>query len=359
MKNQRCIFAYSLILLIFLQISSCKHEDLTIRKESENYSNLVDYSKNNYNLTLFHAALQQVGLTDLLRSEGPFTIFAPSNQAFNELGITNISDFSKMNKDSLKRMLNYHIIERRLTFSEVPANTIDNKYENLAKLNLFIGKKEIKPCTTCALSKNYYVNGASISNLEMDIPLANGVLNIIDKVLKYQPTVQDILIGNKDYSYFIQLLKQMGDWDRLAQPQPITIFAPINDAFIKQGITLEEIKTWDQSNYYKRFWRVYQVHNHFFLSDMEIFGPLSGSGYYQGAYYRGPIPGDEDYVFGIASDPDRTPFYASFYHSNIRSYFARSKFLPKQYQDYKADNGIVHTLSELLILPKDATINKN
>jgi len=359
MKNPiKNIIAYFLI-LIGSFFHSCKHEDLNIYKESENLANIIDFSKNNYELTLFHAALIQVGLTETLTSEGPFTFFAPNNKAFNDIGVTKASDFASMDQDSLKMMLKYHILPRRLNYSDVPPNTIDNKHTNLANLELYLGNSFNIPCSTCSAIVGFYVNGATIQKLGTDIPLANGVLHVINKVLKYSPTVQDILKNNDNFSFYSELLKRMGDWDRLAQKDPITLFAPTNDAFLKKGISLEQIKSWKPDQFYNRFWRVYQVYNHIFLSDMLVFGKLSGSGYYGAVFYRAPIPGDEDYIFGIAGDSGLSPFYVNKVNPPLSGYIGTSNLLPNQYLDNKANNGVVHSISDLLILPTEARIDKN
>jgi len=344
------------ILLFVFLLSSCKHEDLDIYEESENYSNAADFLANNYSLSLFHAALKQANLLDLLKQEGPYTLFAPDNNAFNALGIVRASDFSSMNQDSLRAMLLYHILPRRLYNRDIPNYTIDNKYMNMVDKEVFIGYRFSNSCTSCNVLSEIYVNGSKSVYATQNIALANGVLHVIDKVLKYDKTLQDVLTHRPEYSYFVALLKRVGDWERLAQPRFTTVFAPDNQAFEKAGFTLEQINKLDPKEYQKRLWRVYWVDNHIFLSDMVIYGQLDGSGYYGAPFYKVPIIGDEDYYFGISAATPKEPFIIEKNPKFMDSPIRKSNFQPDYRTDYKADNGVLHGITSLLVLPAEAKI---
>lgn len=346
------LFAFSLLFF-----NACKHDELQVYKESDNYSNAVDFVKNNYNFTLLYAALKQANLLDELSKEGPYTLFAPNNKAFNDLGIVHASDFAAMNQDSLRMMLRYHILPRVLYRNDIPANTIDNKYVNLAGKELFVGYKYEKACSTCNSIADIYINGALAPKVTQNITLSNGVLHLIDKVLKYQPTLQDILSNRKEYSMFIALLKRTGDWDRLGQPAYTTVFAPDNQAFEKAGITKDQIESLNPANYHKRLSRVYLLYNHFFISDMTVYGKQAGSGYYAGPFYRAPIVGDEDYYFAVASNPEKEPFIVEKRLIDRNNPLRKTNLQPGYRTDYKADNGVVHGITGLLVLPAEAKIN--
>ncbi|WET67017.1 fasciclin domain-containing protein [Sphingobacterium sp.] len=338
--------------------SACNNKDLDLYVESENYSNAADFVGNNYNLSLFYAALKQADLLDLLKQEGPFTLFAPNNKAFNDLGIVRTSDFASMNQDSLRHMLQYHILPRRLYSNDIPPNTIDNKYVNMADKELFIGYKYSKGCDGCLVQSDVYVNGAKSVVPTQNIVLANGVLHMIDKVLKYHTTVQDILQADSTYSLFVAFLKRTGNWERLAQPAYITVFAPNNEAFIKAGLTASAIANLNPMAYGKRLAQVYLLHNHFFLSDMRIYGQQPGSGYYGSPFYRARIVGDEGYYFGISSNPTMDVFIIHSQAPEPNNPIRISQFQPGYRTDHKADNGVVHGISSLLVLPEEAKINE-
>lgn len=93
---------YVLFMLSFF-LFSCEHPDLTVVVPNENLRPASDFIKNNYEMTLFSAALEKVGLASTLNEKGPYTVLVPTDAAFNELGIFRPSDFDKMNLDSLKK----------------------------------------------------------------------------------------------------------------------------------------------------------------------------------------------------------------------------------------------------------------
>ncbi|GAA4167698.1 hypothetical protein GCM10022218_01420 [Sphingobacterium ginsenosidimutans] len=338
---------------------ACNNKDLDVYVESDKYSNAADFIGNNYNLTLLYAALKQADLLNLLKEEGPYTLFAPTNKAFNDLGIVRASDFSSMKRDSLRQLLLYHILPRRLYTSDVPPNTIDNKYVNMMEKELFIGYKTQKVCAECNLISDLYVNGSKSVSATQNIVLANGVLHVVDKVLKYNPTIQDVLNSKPEYSLFIALLKRMGDWERLGEPVNTTVFAPDNAAFEKAGITANDIARLDPGKYGKRLSRVYLLYNHFFLSDMAIYGQLPGSGYYGSPYYRARIVGDELYYFGISANTPMEPFIIHSQAPEANTPLRISNFQPDYQTDYKADNGVVHGINSLLVLPEEALIKES
>src|SRR5690606_3542689 len=92
----------------------------------------ADFIKNNYEMSLFSAALQKLGYTEELNSAGPFTFLVPTDLAFNELGIYRPSDFDKLDRDSLKKIIAYHILPAQLRLSDIPTNGVDVRYPTLA-----------------------------------------------------------------------------------------------------------------------------------------------------------------------------------------------------------------------------------
>jgi len=112
----------------------------------------------------------------------------------------------------------------------------------------------------------------------------------------------------------------------------------------------------DPGQYGKRLSRVYLLYNHFFLSDMSIYGQLPGSGYYGSPFYRARIVGDELYYFGISASTPMEPFIIHSQAPNPNGPIRISNFQPPYRTDHKADNGIVHGITSLLVLPEEALI---
>lgn len=116
-------------------------------------------------------ALQAAGLVETLQGEGPFTVFAPTNDAFAKLPAGTLENLLKPeNKQMLVDILTYHVTPGKLTAKDV------------AKLN----GKEIKmvngkPAKIEVKDGKVYIDGAEI--IKTDIMAKNGVIHVIDAVI--------------------------------------------------------------------------------------------------------------------------------------------------------------------------------
>lgn len=320
------------VLLTALGYSSCQKTSLDAPVSTVTFRPASDFLKNNYEFTLFYAAIKRAGLVDSLNGPGPFTIFAPDDNAFNLRGIHSAADFDKMNADSLRFQLKYHILNRKLFISDVP-KALDNLYANADGLQLYLSKQLAGGGTDLS------VNGVSVS--KSNVIVSNGIIHVLQNVLKYNPiTVQDYLAANKDLSYFVAGLKKFNLWDSLKTTGPYTIVAPTNEAFIKNGITLDTINNLQTANYNPFLFKVYVLHpHHIFLSDGWNIGGNNGvsvtDGNYQlsisqffGGQFALPLNQQTTYRVGL-SDPDKG-------------------------RDIVTTNGIVDLIADLLYFPADA-----
>ena len=122
------------------------------------------------------AAVQAAGLQDALQGPGPFTVFAPVNDAFAALPDGTVESLLKPeNKDQLTNVLLYHVDDRKLTANDIP-----------------LGSNYFKPLLTsertCITRSGEGVqvadgSGASANVIIADIQADNGVIHVIDKVL--------------------------------------------------------------------------------------------------------------------------------------------------------------------------------
>lgn len=115
------------------------------------------------------AAIQAAGLVDTLKGQGPFTVFAPTDEAFAKLPAGTVEDLLKPeNKEKLKAILLYHVVAGKVTSKDVvklhSAKTVNG--ESL-KIVVMDGK--------------VMVDNATI--LKADIEASNGVIHVIDTVL--------------------------------------------------------------------------------------------------------------------------------------------------------------------------------
>ena len=119
--------------------------------------------------TTLVAALKAAGLADVLDSNGPFTVFAPTDEAFAKLPEGTIETLLKPeNKDMLVGILTYHVVEGRVTSGQVV---------NLTSAKTLQGDDIQISVTDGAVS----INSAGVT--AVDIEASNGIVHVIDTVL--------------------------------------------------------------------------------------------------------------------------------------------------------------------------------
>ncbi len=115
------------------------------------------------------AALQAAGLVDTLKGKGPFTVFAPTDEAFAKLPAGTVEELLKPeNKEKLKAILLYHVVAGKVTSKEV--------------VKLHSAKTVNGQSVTIAVKDgNVLVNSATV--VKADVEASNGVIHVIDSVL--------------------------------------------------------------------------------------------------------------------------------------------------------------------------------
>jgi len=114
------------------------------------------------------AAVQAAGLVDTLKGEGPFTVFAPTDAAFEALPDGTVEDLLKPeNKDKLVSVLTYHVVAGKVMSSDLSEGMTATTVQG----------SDI----TITLEGGPKVNGATIS--APDIQASNGVIHVIDSVI--------------------------------------------------------------------------------------------------------------------------------------------------------------------------------
>src|SRR5450432_1209738 len=82
--------------------------------------NIVQNAMNSADHTTLVAAVKAAGLVDTLQSPGPFTVFAPTNEAFAKLPAGAVDNLLKPeNQDTLKKVLTYHVVTGKLSASDL------------------------------------------------------------------------------------------------------------------------------------------------------------------------------------------------------------------------------------------------
>jgi uncharacterized surface protein with fasciclin (FAS1) repeats len=143
---------------------------------------IVDNAVNSADHTTLVAAVKAAGLVDTLKGKGPFTVFAPTNAAFNKLPAGTVDSLVKPdNKATLTKILTYHVVPGKYDF--------DALHDAIMKGN---GKAELKTAEGGMLSfmmngpHNIVVSDASGHHADIstyDVYQSNGVIQVIDTVL--------------------------------------------------------------------------------------------------------------------------------------------------------------------------------
>jgi uncharacterized surface protein with fasciclin (FAS1) repeats len=144
--------------------------------------NIVENAVNSKDHTTLVAAVKAAGLVDTLESPGPFTVFAPTNEAFAALPKGTVETLLKPeNKDKLTAILTYHVVPGHMTVADI-AGKID---EMGGKLTLKTVQGE--DLTFARMGKSALtVTDAKGDVARITIPdvlQSNGVIHVINKVL--------------------------------------------------------------------------------------------------------------------------------------------------------------------------------
>jgi len=143
--------------------------------------NIVENAVNSKDHTTLVAAVKAAGLVETLESAGPFTVFAPTNEAFNRLPAGTVDNLVKPeNKEMLTKILTYHVVPGRLSSEELWAKV--KAGNGKAELTTVQGEK----LTAMAKGKKLYLvdeKGGQSWITIADVNQSNGVIHVVNTVL--------------------------------------------------------------------------------------------------------------------------------------------------------------------------------
>jgi transforming growth factor-beta-induced protein len=174
------------------------------------------------------AALGAAGLVDTMKGPGPFTVFAPTDDAFAKLPKGTVDELLKPeNKGKLTAILTHHVVKGKVMAGDVV------KVKGAVALD---GQR----IDVDASSKGVVVDGAKVATT--DIVCSNGVIHIIDAVMI--PATDNIpAVADKAGSFktLLTAVKAAGLVETLSGEGPFTVFAPTDEAFAKLGTTVADL----------------------------------------------------------------------------------------------------------------------
>jgi uncharacterized surface protein with fasciclin (FAS1) repeats len=167
-------------------------------------------------------AVVAAGLVDALSAAGPFTVFAPTDEAFAallaELGVT--KDELLADTALLTRVLTYHVVPSRVLRAEVPVGTPVTTLQG--------GTLTVD--TSLAITD---ARGRRANIVATDVLTSNGVIHVVDRVILPLPAENIVQTAQSlpQFSILVEAVVAAGLADALSAPGPLTVFAPTNDAF--------------------------------------------------------------------------------------------------------------------------------
>ncbi len=203
----------SLAMLVATSAAACSDDDPLQVSEPT----IVEVARQAGSFTTLLAAVDAAGLTSTLEGDGPFTVFAPSDEAFAKIP-SDALDALLADQDLLTQVLTYHVVPGRVMASEVvglsSASTVNGK-----RLSITVDGGAVM------------VDQANV--VATDIEAGNGVIHVIDDVLFPEPVLNLVQTARKAGSFttLLAALEAASLTSVLEGEGPFTVFAPTDAAF--------------------------------------------------------------------------------------------------------------------------------
>jgi uncharacterized surface protein with fasciclin (FAS1) repeats len=171
------------------------------------------------NFKTLAVALQAAGLVETLKGAGPFTVFAPTDEAFAKLPAGTVENLLKPeNRAQLVAVLTYHVVPGRAEAKDVLSRPA---WVTVNGQRVDISRKDGRAI----------VDGAAIATA--DIKASNGVIHVIDAVLL--PSSSNLVQTAKEakFTTLVKLVEAAGLGTVLSGKDALTVFAPTDEAFAK------------------------------------------------------------------------------------------------------------------------------
>jgi len=165
--------------------------------------------------TLF-TAVKAAGLVETLSGPGPFTVFAPTDEAFKSF-TPGALEALLADGPQLQKLLQYHVVAGKVMAADVVKLTFAKTLADGLNVSIRVENGKV------------FVNDSQV--IFTDIPCANGVIHVIDTVLYPEITTYDLLIKSNKFTTLVAALDVAGLATVLSGPGPITVFAPTDTAF--------------------------------------------------------------------------------------------------------------------------------
>merc|ERR1719230_427506 len=188
-------------------------------------ADIVQVAERSTDLSTLVSALTAGKLVTTLEGAGPFTVFAPTNEAFNKIPKDKLAQLLG-NQKLLDQLLEYHVLSGDFSMRDLMSAKV-------------ISTLEKESVVVRSMNGDIMVNNADVTTA--DVEATNGVVHVIDKVLVppdfpmelYPEDIVELAESEPDLSTLVQALVVGKLTETLSGAGPYTVFAPTNEAFAK------------------------------------------------------------------------------------------------------------------------------
>jgi uncharacterized surface protein with fasciclin (FAS1) repeats len=200
------------------------HRVMLTRAHAQRPGDIVDTAVGAGKFNTLVAAVKAAGLVETLKGKGPFTVFAPTDEAFAKLPKGTVEELLKPeNKEKLIGILTYHVVPGRVMAADV------------------VKLKSAKTVQGQEVTITVADGGVSVDNAKVvktDIACSNGVIHVIDSVILPKAPAKpadivDTAVGAGKFGTLVAAVKAAGLVETLKGEGPFTVFAPTDAAFAK------------------------------------------------------------------------------------------------------------------------------
>jgi uncharacterized surface protein with fasciclin (FAS1) repeats len=237
--SKKLFIAYAIILFTAINLTACeKSEADEPMLPSPSSTTITSQVSTSASLTLLKSAVVKAGLASTLDGAGPYTVFAPTDDAFIASGITS-SVINSLSADKLKSILLYHVLSSKILSTGVPVGP--NAKVITASGDSFFVTNNLN---------GVFVNGLKVTTA--DLPASNGVIHTLGKVLMPPAgNIVDVAAADTTFSFLVAAVLRASKGSTnvaavLSGNTPLTVFAPTNNAFRAAGFaTIDAINAVD------------------------------------------------------------------------------------------------------------------
>jgi uncharacterized surface protein with fasciclin (FAS1) repeats len=189
-------------------------------KSASHQHDIVDTAVGAGQFKTLVAAVKAAGLVDVLKGDGPFTVFAPTDEAFAALPKGTLDSLLQPeNKGKLTAILTYHVAPGKLGACDVKRST-----GAVTANGQWLGFR--------TADGNVVVDEATV--VKADIACKNGVIHVIDRVvLPEEQNIVQVASKAESFKTLLTAASKAGLAEALQSDGPFTVFAPTDEAFAK------------------------------------------------------------------------------------------------------------------------------